>query len=214
MLADGALRHPGRMSDLFSSLSAAEHFRDLACVGYYNGDTGLAQGFAEAAEAIFSAWQSRARSNDRLLPPIAYNYRHALELALKQAIRQASACRRLDGADDPKLTPQALEAHFKQKQRHRLGPLAQQLAGLLADLNLDELPPDTTQLLHRLHQLDPTGEAFRYEGHLKTSASHVDVTRLVERFRDAFSIIHGGVLAVLDQYADFLHEMREAYIPG
>ena len=214
MLADSALRHPGRMSDLFSSLSAAENFRDLACVGYYNGDTGLAQGFAEAAEAIFSAWQSQTRSNDRLLPPIAYNYRHALELALKQAIRQASACRRLDGAYDPELTPQALEAHFKQKQRHRLGLLAQQLAGLLADLNLDELPPDINHLLDSLHQLDPTGEAFRYEGHLKTSASHVDVTRLVERFRDAFGIIHGGVLAVLDQYADFLHEMREAYIPG
>jgi hypothetical protein len=89
------------MSDLFSSLSAAEHFRDLACVGYYNGDTGLAQGFAEAAEAIFSVWQSRARSNDRLLPPIAYNYRHAVELALKQAIRQAAACRQLDGDNDP-----------------------------------------------------------------------------------------------------------------
>ena len=134
------------MSDLFGSLSAAEHFRDLAWVGYYDGDTGLAQGFAEAAEAIFSAWQSRPRSNDRLLPPIAYNYRHALELALKQAIRQAAACRQLDGDDDPGLSPQALEAHFKQKQRHRLGPLAQQLAGLLADLNLDELPPDTMQL--------------------------------------------------------------------
>lgn len=200
------------MSDLFSSLSAAENFRDLACVGYYSGDTGLAQGFAEAAEAIFSVWQSRARSNDRILPPLTYNYRHALELALKQAIRQAAACRQLDG-DDPGLTPQALEAHLKQKQRHRLGPLAQQLAALLGSLNLDKLPPDTMHLLQSLHQLDPTGEAFRYEGHLKTSASHVDVTRLVERFRAAFDVIHGGVLAVLDQYADFLQEMCEAYIP-
>jgi hypothetical protein len=94
MLADGAVRQPGRISDLFSSLSNAEHFRDLAFIGYYNGDTGLAQGFAEAAEAIFSAWQEPARSNDRPLPPIAYNYRLALELALKQAIRQAASCRR------------------------------------------------------------------------------------------------------------------------
>jgi hypothetical protein len=207
------MRHPGDVGDLFSSLSDAEHFGDLAFVGHYDGDAGLAEGFAEAAEAIFSAGQDQEWANDRLLLPIAYNYRHALELALKQAIRDAAECRQL-GGDDPGLTAEALEAHFKQKQRHRLGPLAQQLAGLLADLNLDELPPDTTHLLHSLHQLDPTGEAFRYEGHLKTSASHVDVTRLVERFRDAFGIIHGGVLAVLDQYADFLHEMREAYIPG
>lgn len=202
------------MSDLFSSLSTSEYFGDLACVGYYDGDTGLAQGFAEAAEAIFLTWRSQARSNDRLLLPIAYNYRHALELALKQAIRQAAVCRQLDGDDDPGLALKALEAHFKQKQRHRLGPLAQQLAGLLAHLNLDELPQDTMYLLRSLHQLDPTGEAFRYEGHLKTSASHVDVIRLVERFRATFDIIHGGVLAVLDQYAGFLHEMGDAYIPG
>lgn len=58
--------------------------------GYYDGNTGLAEGFAEAAEAIFIAWQSAPRSNDRLLLPLVYNYRHALELALKQAIRQAA----------------------------------------------------------------------------------------------------------------------------
>jgi len=191
----------------------AENFRDLAYVGYYDGDAGQSQGFAEAAEAIFSAWQSRARSNDRLLPPIAYNYRHALELALKQAIRQAAACGQLNGDDDPGLTPQTLEAHFRQKQRHRLGPLAHQLARLLASLNLDDLPPNTTNLLQSLHQLDPTGEAFRYEGHLKTTASHVDVPWLVERFRAAFGIIHGGVLTALDEYAAFLHEMHAEYVP-
>ena len=122
--------HPGEVGDLFSSLSDAEHFGDLTFVGHYDGDAGLAEGFAEAAEAIFSAWQSLEWANDRLLLPIAYNYRHALELALKQAIRQALECCQLNG-DDPGLTAQALEAHFKQKQRHRLGPLAQQLAGML-----------------------------------------------------------------------------------
>ena len=96
-------------------------------------------GLRRAAEAIFSAWQDQESANDRLLLPIAYNYRHALELALKQAIRQAAECRQLDG-DDPGLTAQALEVHFKQKQRHRLGPLAQQLAGMLGELNLAQLP--------------------------------------------------------------------------
>ena len=128
------MRHPGGVGDLFSSLSDAEHFGDLAFVGHYDGDAGLAEGFAEAAEAIFFAWQDQEWANDRLLLPIAYNYRHALELALKQAIRDAAECRQLSG-DDPGLTAQALEAHFKQKQRHRLGPLAQQLAGMLAELN-------------------------------------------------------------------------------
>jgi len=59
------------MNDLLDSLSAAKYWRDLAWVGYYNGDAGLAQGFAEAAEAIFAAWRSGPRSSDRLLPLLA-----------------------------------------------------------------------------------------------------------------------------------------------
>jgi hypothetical protein len=205
------MRHAERVGDLFTSLSDAEQYRDLAWVSYYDGEAGLAEGFAEAAEAIFAAWRDGAQSNDRLLPPLAYNYRHALELALKQAIRQAAACRQLDAGHDPALTPQALEAHFRQRQRHRLGPLARQLAELLAALDLDQLPQDTMRLLQNLHQLDPVGEAFRYEGSLKTSAHHIDATRLVERLRRAFRIIHSGVLTGLTEHADFLHEIREEY---
>jgi hypothetical protein len=206
------MRHRGDVGDLLSSLSDAEHFRDLAFVGHYDGDAGLAEGFAEAAEAIFAAWQDQEWANDRLLLPIVHNYRRALELALKQAIRQAAECRQLSG-DDTELTAQALEAHFKQKQRHRLGPLAQQLAGMLAELNLAQLPPDTLRLLQGLHQLDPTGEAFRYDGQLKTSASHVDVSRLVQRFRAAFGIVHGGVLTALYEHASFLREICAEYGP-
>ena len=158
-------------------------------------------------------WQEWEWPNDRLLLPIVYNYRHALELVLKQAIRQAAECRQLKGDGDPGLTANALEAHFKQKQRHRLGPLAQQLAGMLAALNLHELPPDTSRLIQDLHQLDPTGEAFRYDGQLKTSAGHVDVPRLVQRFRAAFAILHGGILTALYEHASFLREIRMEYGP-
>ena len=205
--------HPRDVGDLFSSLSDAEDFGDLAFIGHYDGAAGLAEGFAEAAEAIFSAWQEREWPNDRLLLPIAYNYRHALELVLKQAIRQAAECRQLKGDGDPGLTANALEAHFKQKQRHRLGPLAQQLAGMLAALNLHELPPDTWRLLQDLHQFDPTGEAFRYDGQIKTSAGHVDVPRLVQQFRAAFAILHGGMLTALYEHASILREIRTEYGP-
>jgi hypothetical protein len=202
------------MADLLDSLPAAGNWRDLAWVGYYNGDAGLAQGFAEAAEAVFTAWKNGPRSNDRLLPPLAYNYRHALELALKQAIRLAAARLRFGGDDDRGLAPEALETYFKQKQRHRLDPLAQQLAGLLARLRLDNLPPETMRLLAHLHQLDPTGEAFRYDGQLRTNARQVDVGQLVELFRAAFCVIHDGVPAVLDQYADFQYEMSHNCTDG
>jgi hypothetical protein len=207
---DGDIRHAERMGDLFTGASAADEYRDLAWVGYYDGEAGLAKGFAEAAEAIFSTWQIDTRSKDHLLPPLVYNYRHALELALKQAIRQASGCLQVcECRYDVAPTPQDLGADFKRRQRHRLGPLAQQLAELLAGLNLDWLPPDIMRLLQSLHQLDPTGEAFRYEGALKTSAHHVNVAGLVERLRAAFRVIHGGILTGLTEHADILREIRE-----
>lgn len=204
------MRHPGDVGDLFSSLSDAEDFGDLAFIGHYDGEAGLAEGFAELAEAGFSAWQNLEWANDRLLLPIIYNYRHALELALKQAIRQALECCLLNG-DDPGLTSEALERYFKQKQRHRLGPLARQLAGMLDVLDLAQLPQETSRVLQDVHQLDPTGEAFRYDGHLKTSAGYVDVPKLVQRFRRAFGIIHGGMLTALHEHALFLHEIRTEY---
>lgn len=65
------MRHPGDAGDLFSSLSDAEHFGDLAFFGLNDGDAGLAEGFAEAAEAVFSAWRDQEWANGRLLLPIA-----------------------------------------------------------------------------------------------------------------------------------------------
>ena len=64
-----------------------------------------------------------------------------------------------------------------------------------------------------LSELDPTGEAFRYDGQLNTIASNVDVPRLVQRFRAAFGIIHGGVLTALYEHASFLREIRAEYGP-
>ncbi len=195
------------MGDLLSSLSDAADWRDIAWVDYVDSDAGLAEGFAEAAEAIFVLWQSGPRTNDRLLLPLIYNYRHALELALKQAIREAVARLHFDGHYDTAPDPDELETHLKRKQSHRLGPLAQQLAGLLERLDLGRLPTETMSLLARLHQLDPSGEAFRYANHLKTTAYQVDVVHLTALFRDAFHIVHGGVLTALDVYEDFQRDI-------
>ncbi|MBG6092804.1 hypothetical protein [Actinomadura viridis] len=199
------------MGDLLSSLPDGGGWRDIAYVGYFDGDAGLAEGFAEAAEAIFKQWQSSPRTGDQLLLPLVHNYRHALELALKQAIRDAAKRVRFDGHNDPSLHPDELDVHLKRKQRHRLGPLADQLAGLLKELALEGLPADTMRLLARLHQLDPTGEAFRYADHLESSAHAVDVPELTKLLRDAFAIVHGGVITALHVYADYQSDMREMY---
>lgn len=199
------------MTDLFGSVPPAIRHSDLAWIGYFDGDADLAQGFAESAEAIFARWRDSPGHNDRLLLPLIYNYRHALELVLKQAIRNASARLRFAGRDDLVLNEDELEEHFKRKQRHRLEPLGRQLAELLKELELEELPRDTMQTLARLHQLDPRGEAFRYANRLDTDSKHVNVEKLIVLFRNAFVVIHGGVLTILSEYADFQYQIYDAY---
>jgi len=203
--------HTGGVGDLLSSLPDVQDWRDAAAVGWFDGDAGLAEGFAEAAEGIFDLWQSGSHPNDRLLLPLIYNYRHAWELALKQAIREAAARIRFDGNAEFELYPENLEAHLKCKQSHRLGPLAQQLSGLLERLSLGGLPAGTMKVLAQMQQLDPRGEAFRYAHHLNTTATHVDVPALVKLFREVFGLIHGGVLTELYVHEEFQRELREAF---
>lgn len=198
------------VSDLLSSLPQDQDHQLFAFIDLGEDDR-LAEGFAEAAEATFDRWKSEPRLGDKLLLPMIYNYRHALELALKQAIRDAAVVTRVDVAVDPWLQPGALNEHLKYKKGHRLEPLGRMLADLLARIGLEGLPQGTTSLLARLHQLDKTGEAFRYSGYLKTQAYAVNVPALIEFFREAFGVIHGGVLTMLHEYASHQQDMFSEY---
>ncbi|WP_155373742.1 hypothetical protein [Catellatospora vulcania] len=198
------------MGDLFTQ-NKPTVYSDTAWIGYYNGESGLADGFAQAGDAVFEAWRATYRPNDKLLLPMVYNYRHAIELALKVAIRTASERLRFAGQDDPELQPEAIEAAFKKTYKHRVEPLGKRLVELLKWLQLGDLPEQTTKILARLHNLDPYGEAFRYEGNLRTSATTVDVPRLAALFRDTFDLIHGGVLTELDVFEDYQIDMLENF---
>ncbi|MFF5019764.1 hypothetical protein [Streptomyces sp. NPDC001165] len=92
--------------------------------------------------------------------PIYYNYRHAIELALKSCIRTAANCLRR-GVRLPDDQPDKLL-----NTSHAVHGLADRLNQYLGQLHLD--PPndridDITQAtLDWLHQLDNKGQAFRY----------------------------------------------------
>lgn len=98
------------MSDLFKPVSADGPWWHTAIVGGpFEDDHVLAIGFHRAAELLVEHWDTRG-ANDPLYVPIVYLYRHALELVLKQAIREAAACLRANGATDPDLAAAAIEA--------------------------------------------------------------------------------------------------------
>lgn len=206
------------MSKLFDSVPAGDLWEHTAVVGGpFEDDAQLALGFYQVAELGVADWTTRG-PNDLLFVPIIYNYRHnyrhALELVLKAAVRDAAARLRADGATDASLDQATLDEALAGTKPHSLERLANKLEVLLDRLRLEQIPATTRDVLRSLHQLDPRGEKFRYsmikdEGKFvpaRPTQEHIDIVALAERFREAFTLLSDGLLTVLDNYREYQAE--------
>lgn len=211
---------------VFGPVGESGNWRLNAVVERHN-DHEIAIGFAEVADLIVEHWMQRG-PNDLLFEPLVFNHRHALELVIKVAIRESAARLRADGHRDKKVDRESVDEWLGGKAGHNLHRLANRLDELLRRLGEPRLPAGTHAVLISIHELDPTGETFRYAKVKVTGGgfvdaprpllskpedlqAHVDVVAMHDHFRSAFNLISGGVLTVLDSIAEFQAEMaREA----
>ncbi|GHK05424.1 hypothetical protein SY2F82_72210 [Streptomyces sp. Y2F8-2] len=127
--------------------------------GAHEDDLDLALGYLEAGAILASHW-IRTGTNNALPVPIYYQYRHAIELALKWNIRSAAVCLRRDGVSVP---PDELDNFLTRSHviAHLVDRLNQYLGRLMPAPN-DRIDPPTQDTLDWLHQLDENGQTFRY----------------------------------------------------
>jgi hypothetical protein len=94
---------------------------------------------------------------------------------------------------------------------------------LLDRLRLEQLPATTRDVLRSLHQLDPNGETLRYStvkagkgkfDSARPTQEHIDVVALAEQFREAFTLLSGGLLTVLDNYREYQAEQARGASSG
>ena len=206
----------------FGPVGTGGNWRLNAVIKRHN-DHEIAMGFAETADIIVEHWVRRG-PNDLLFEPLVFNHRHALELVLKAAIRESAARLRGEGQRGRTIEHDDLEKWLTNEAGHNLHKLTSRLDELLLQLGEERLPPDTHGALMSLHQLDPSGETFRYAkvkaagGKLVDAPrpllstptdlqAHVDIVAMHEHFRSAFSLLSGGLMTVLEQIADFQAEM-------
>lgn len=146
--------------------------------------------------------------------PIVFSYRHAFELVLKVAIREAAwvVRKRREAQGLPisrRLQASKLEEDLGRPDMHALGRLLDKLMYLLAEGGLEALPSETVDTIRQLHKLDESGQAFRYTmvrgkeaqdalSPARPDQIHVDVAQLGERLHAAFFLIYGGLLTVLE----------------
>jgi hypothetical protein len=155
------------MSDLFRPVEADGNWHLNALVGG-RGETDaiLAYGFTQLAMAGINEIVSNG-PHDALFVPIVFNYRHGFELVLKDAIRQAARLVRRDQEEcgqpvDPNLLPSAIDRELTRPDAHALGRLLDMLTALFTQGGLEALPAETVDTIRQLHELDETGQAFRY----------------------------------------------------
>jgi len=111
---------------MFEPAADGVSFRRNAVQWPNGNDATIGAGFIEIANIAVKHWAD-AGANDLLLMPIIYDYRHGLELLLKEAIRRAVHCLREDGHADDELQPERLESWLARRAGHQLRQLANRL---------------------------------------------------------------------------------------
>lgn len=134
--------------------------------------------FENAASALVRGWQQY--TDDSLLKPILYLYRHSTELHLKAIIQLANDCVDVPFPD--------LDAWFRKARKggggHSLAALRGRLIDLLSQPEVQcPVPPlseDTLEgrLLSELHELDPRGDELRYPTRWDAEAEASVTTRM------------------------------------
>jgi len=144
-------------------------------------------GFQRAADMIVEAANSDDLNPNDLFFPVAYLYRHHLELTLKGLVCLGIRVGLLDGCKD------ILDAH----NLHKLWNKAKQLIKELWPDSPDVALEAVEQNILEFHKLDPKGQAFRYaldkkgSPHLTNGPKMVDLNNLksvvdaVSKFLDA-----------------------------
>jgi hypothetical protein len=130
---------------------AAEHLRLVASLNFTHDEPwgGMAEGFKRLGDAGVASVEAIGHGQDYLVYPIAFNYRHYIELALKEIIRDAR--RFLDEA-------------IELPRTHNLTSLWNTAESLLRQIEpgSEQTNRQVRECLDRFSGLDPSGEAFRY----------------------------------------------------
>jgi hypothetical protein len=197
---------PQPRRDVFTQFPAAG--ADNLIVRYpFAGDGRLAYSFATTADRLVSTFTG-SPSDDAMLLPYLYLYRHAMELELKQAIRYAARLRRAKGDSEPGLAPDTVNGHLKDRMGHRLMALVEALDLHLQALDLERTPRNVRQTLQLISNADKMGVAFRYSGALPNTQDNINFRALASSVQGAYRLL-AATQDVLSAFEDDLRDFQE-----
>ncbi|MEU8870434.1 hypothetical protein AB0D24_04575 [Streptomyces javensis] len=198
-----------------SALTPRSKRRSLTKIGGpWEDDLSLAEAYLEAAELLAEHCLSN-RVSDRFPIPVYYNYRHSIELALKANIRFVAQCLNRDVI--PTEGPDYKKLQEELGREHSIARLAGRLDELLRDLLPDEKVSAPADALRWLHDLDATGQAFRYStikrgrqtgAPARPRPLHVDLEADFSRLYSAADYLIHGIPPYLESYEAIINEIE------
>ena len=153
-------------------------------------DSALNDAYLEAARRLRSGGRS-AEDLERVLLPVLFLYRQAIELQLKRAIDEAAALRRKQGDDAKELKYDAVQKQMKEKLGHKLSKLLAALQRHLVELGEEPLPKPSRLMIELLNETDFGGTSFRYPGTLKPTHVSIDLERLASDIESLYGFLDG-----------------------
>lgn len=199
-------KQPPPRRDVFTQFPATG--RDSLIVRYpFEGDDRLAYSFAATADRLVATFTG-SPSDDAMLLPYLYLYRHAMELELKQAIRYAARMRRAKGDGDPGLAPDAVNDDLRGRIGHRLMALVESLDLHLQALGLESIPTTVRKTLHLLSNADKMGVAFRYSGSLPDTQDNINFDAVTSAVQGAYQLL-AAAQDVLSAFEDDLRDFQD-----
>ena len=166
--------------------------------------------FADAAKRLASTFPKDP--SHEILMPWLYLNRHAIELALKYVIVEATQLRLARGHHGPSLEREAVAKRLRSTHSHSIASLIDELDVHLTALGHASFPARASTILAAIDGADPSGEAFRYSATLPHDDVAMDFPDLNDSLTYAFDIIN-AVDTMLDEdmnaYRDSLEYGRE-----
>ncbi|KJH70772.1 hypothetical protein [Aliterella atlantica] len=119
-------------------------------------------GYYKAADILVnSALDSHInRDRDMLFFPIVFNYRHYIELSLKNLIEKSEDC--YDALEQTGSNYGSLKSRFKNNLNHHLKPLLNHLTERLLLIGEVGFEESICETILDIHKLDPESITFRY----------------------------------------------------
>ena len=156
----------------------------------YQTDRDYAFFYHESANRLASTYTGEP-IDDTILMPFLMLYRHALELQLKNLIRYLAAIRRrYHEPANPELYSESIDKNLRDKIRHNLAKLINELIKHYESLGLDEeFPESVKKLIRMMHDADNHGTAFRYAGQMPERQDSADFPDLVEMLDREFRLL-------------------------